>query len=265
MRTVPLQHHCRVLNATEVVIDRWECSLYDPFWRFYRNRDDGAVIITGQGEHPMRAGECLLVPAWSRFTTRCSGTVRHTFVHFDPVGLPSAWVREHCTRLVPLPRRKEWDTVLDTLPVRDPDAWAQHLRCQAMLCEALAMGIAAAGKEVVAGGEERRAGVSVVEPALRWIDTHLRDPLPVDLLARRCGIGRDHFTRAFTRAIGTSPARHVAERRITAAALRLLNSDDGIEVIAEEVGFANRYHFSRVFQRILRTSPAVYRRQGRMG
>ncbi len=205
------------------------------------------------------------MPCWSRFTSRCTGQVRHCYLHFDPVGLPYAWVRERCKRLVMLPRKREWDAVLDALPLNDPHAWIPHLRCQAMLCEALILAIASTGDAPGRIEETRRAGFSLIEPALQWIDRHLTEPLPVDVLAQRCGVSRDHFTRAFTRTMGSSPARHVAERRISYAALRLLHSDDSIEDIAEAAGLANRYHFSRVFQRILGTSPAAYRRQGRLG
>lgn len=262
-----LQHHCRLLHHGTVTIDqRWVCRLHDPFWRLYRNRDTGAVIIDQDGvEFPLVASACVLVPAWSRFTTRCAGPVRHTFLHFDPVALPAAWVRERCTKLVTLPRRRDWDALLDVLPISDARDWAPHLRCQAMLCEAVALAVGAAGSTADTTGVARPTDVVAVEPAVLWIDNHIADPLPVDLLARRCGLGRDRFTRVFTSAMGSSPARYVAERRVTAAALRLLSSDDGIEQVAEQVGFANRYHFSRVFHRILGTSPAAYRRQGRLG
>lgn len=259
--------HCRLLHGNEVTISAsWQCSLYDPYWRFYRNRDDGAVIYDDEGEYPMRAGAYVIVPAWGRFRTRCVGAVRHTYLHFDPLGLPGPWVRERCTRLVDLSRRAEWDAVLDTMPLRNDAPWSLQLRCQAMMCEAIAAvidGIARDGSAArdEADGDDRR----LVDPAVRWIEEHLADPLPVDLLARRCRIGRDHFTRVFTRAMGSSPARHVAERRIAAAALLLLRGDDAIEGIAERTGFPNRYHFTRVFSRILGTSPAAYRKQGRLG
>lgn len=259
--------HCRVLHGNEVTISpTWRCSLYDPYWRFYRNRDDGAEIYDDKGEYPMQAGAYVLVPAWGRFRTRCGGSVRHTYLHFDPLGLPGRWVRESCTRLVNLPRRAAWDAVLDAMPLRAESPWSLQLRCQAMLCEAIAAVIDLIGTDHPDAtdqvhNEDRR----LVDPAVRWVEEHLADPLPVDLLARRCGVARDHFTRVFTRAMGSSPARHVAERRIAAAALLLLRGDEPIDDIAAEVGFANRYHFTRVFTRILRTSPAAYRNQGRLG
>lgn len=262
-----LQHHCRLLHGNVVTItERWVCSLYDPFWRFYRNCDDGAVIIGDNGEIPMRAGASMLVPAWGRFQTRCIGSVRHTYLHFDPVNLPGNWVRTHCTAVIPLPRCAEWDKLLDVFPITDENAWSLQLRCQAMLCSALALVIdQAGGAGSFAGEVTRSADRTLVEPAVRWIEEHLAEPLPVELLANRCAVSRDHFTRIFTRAMGSSPARHVAERRITAAALLLLRTEDRIETIAEAVGFTNRYHFTRVFQRILCTSPAAYRNQGRLG
>lgn len=261
-------HHCNVLHASATVIDqRWVCSLYDPFWRFYRNRDEGATLIAADGsETLMRAGACLLVPAWAGCRTRCHGRVRHTYLHFDPVGLPGSWVRERCTGVVALPPRDDWSPILDALPVGADAAWSHLLRCQAMLCEAMAIAVDRAGGAGEAHLDPARSDDRrLVEPAVAWVESHLKELLPVDLLASRCGLGRDHFTKVFTRAMGSSPARHVAERRIAAAAFALLRGERPIEEVAASVGFANRYHFTRVFRRILRTTPAAYRRQGRLG
>ncbi|GDY12258.1 hypothetical protein LBMAG53_11360 [Planctomycetota bacterium] len=256
-------YHCRVLTATETTIDhRWRYNLYDPFWRLYRNREHGAVLISAHGERPVAAGECLLLPAWTRFSTRCTGSVRHTYLHFEVIGLPGAWIRDHCAMAV-LPTREDWNGLLDALPLHRESQWSLHLKIQAMLCAAVALAIdhvdsRASAVEAASSGERE-----AISPVVRWIESHLADPLPVEALAQRSGFSRDHFTRIFTRAMGSSPARHVAERRIAAAAVRLLRSDDPIEDIAAAVGFANRYHFSRVFHRILGITPAAYRRQGR--
>ena len=256
-------YHCRVLVATATTIDqRWRYSLYDPFWRLYRNRDAGAVLIGADGERPMAAGECLLLPAWTRFSTRCTSAVRHTYLHFDVIGLPGAWIRDHCD-LVALPAREDWNDLLGALPLHRESQWSLHLRIQAMLCAAVALAIDQVGSEASAVEAASSLERESISPVVRWIESHLADPLPVEALALRSGFSRDHFTRIFTRAMGSSPARHVAERRIAAAALRLLRSDDSIENIAAAVGFANRYHFSRVFHRILGITPAAYRRQGR--
>lgn len=260
--------HCRLLSVRTMQIDqRWRYSLYDPFWRLYRNREAGGVLIGEDGEVPMDPGDCLVLPAWSRYRTRCSGAVRHDFFHFDPIGLPGSWVRMHCLRLVRLGRCPEWDPLIDQLPIDDRSDWRLQLRAQAVVCAALAAYLASISEaqEPASADDARTQDRDLIRPAVSWIEDHLRDPLPVDLLADRCGMHRDRFTRTFIRAIGSPPARHVAERRIAAAAHLLISTDQPIDEVATATGFANRYHFSRVFQRILGIAPAAYRRQGRFG
>ena len=260
--------YCRLISARTMLIDqRWRCSLYDPFWRLYRNRHAGGVLISEDGEVAMEPGDCLVLPAWSRYRTRCVGAVRHDYFHFDPIGLPGSWVRSHCLRLVRLGRRPEWDSLIDQVPIDDRSDWGTQLQAQALVCAALTAYLAAIGdsQEAASPDDARGQDRELIMPAVHWIENHLRDPLPVGLLADRCGINRDRFTRTFIRAIGSPPARHVAERRISAAAHLLITTDQPIDEVATTIGFANRYHFSRVFHRILGISPAAYRRQGRFG
>ncbi|MBA3687087.1 MAG: hypothetical protein H0W72_17850, partial [Planctomycetes bacterium] len=94
--------HLRVLWADRFVVGtNWDtrdvCSSY---WRFYVNSRDGASLLTDAGRYPLRGGLIHFVPAWVRFTCHNTTDLDHLFVHFDPIGLPGALVRE----LFPSPR-----------------------------------------------------------------------------------------------------------------------------------------------------------------
>lgn len=98
-----------------------------------------------------------------------------------------------------------------------------------------------------------------LQPALRYIDSHLADLLPNSKLAELAHASESHFIRMFRRTLGRTPARHVQERRVSSAAELLLRTSLSIDEIAERCGFANRYHFSRVFAQRMSHPPARFR------
>jgi AraC-like DNA-binding protein len=275
---------CRVLYANQLVIDqRWSWRLSDPFWRLYFNRDRGAWIGAGRRRWDLREQRAALVPAWGDFRGACIGPVRHFYIHFETPGLSAEWIRKHLREPLLLADDPALRAMLDQLaaeatplyPVtgadgrwRVPDRPAQAvgapwlLRAEAAAAWALAAGLAVADPAAVAELAGRRPDDDL-EPALAEVDARLHEPLTIARLARRCGLSADHFARRFTRSIGRTPMRYVQERRIAAAAERLINSGAPIEEISRRSGFANRFHFSRVFARLIGTPPAQYRRQHR--
>jgi AraC-like DNA-binding protein len=274
----------RVLYANQLVIDqRWVFRLCDPFWRLYFNRDAGAWVADGRRRWELPPYRAVLIPAWGDVRGRCVGHVRHFYLHFETPGLPAEWIRRVCREPLALPDDAVLRAMLDTLatettpayPIAAPgggwrlpersaaDASATwRLRAEAAAAWALARALEQVDPGAVAelGG---RRGDADVDPALLEIDAHLAEPLTVARLARRCGLGPDRFARRFAAATGRTPMRYLQERRVAAAADRLVSGDVPIETLSREAGFANRFHFTRVFTRLIGTPPAAYRRQHR--
>ena len=96
-----------------------------------------------------------------------------------------------------------------------------------------------------------------------WIGEHPAADLSVATLARRAAMSVRHFARAFTREIGTTPARFVERTRVEAARRRLEESSIGVEAIATQCGFSSAEIMRRTFLRTVRVNPAEYRRRFR--
>jgi transcriptional regulator GlxA family with amidase domain len=92
-----------------------------------------------------------------------------------------------------------------------------------------------------------------------WMADHLDADLSVGALARRAAMSPRTFARAFVRAFGTTPARHVETLRVEAARCRLEESTTGIDEVAAGCGFGTRESMRRAFRRKLRVSPNAYR------
>lgn len=264
------QLYLRLYCGAQTTIDRrWRTiGNRDSFWRLYVNNRDGAALRVGGRWRELGADAVHLVPAWVRFDCRCRRPVEHLYVHFDPVGLPGSITRE----LFASPASLARDGVVDGLAGRFAEARAREGEGARTLgpgasCAAKALAFTALGRlaESLSPAARRRltqvAGADhAVAPALRRIDARFDRPLRVAELAEACCMSPDHFIRRFREAVGQTPGRYLAERRVAAAAEMLLLSEESIERIAARCGYADRFHFSRVFKRHIGVPPATYRR-----
>lgn len=252
---------CRVLFANQMVIDqRWAWRLSDPFWRLYFNRDPGAAIAHRGRRQIMPAYRALLVPAWCDAQGTCGSPVRHFYIHFETPGLPDAWIRRACPDPLLLPEDHVLRDLLDALASEEPGHVGWHLRVQSAAAWALARALEQVDTSSLAIPDAHHDDPAVAL-ALRTIESRLADPLTVASLAAPSGLSEDHFARRFTRVTGRPAMRWLQERRVAAAADRLIHSREPLDEIARATGFANRFHFTRVFTRLIGTPPATYRHQ----
>lgn len=99
--------------------------------------------------------------------------------------------------------------------------------------------------------------------SVRLLRSEPGEDLPVDLLARRCGLSRSHFGRAFKISTGHSPHRWLIRYRLLRAQEMLEWTDESIVAIALACGFADQSHFTRMFRAVVGASPAAWRRERR--
>jgi AraC-like DNA-binding protein len=102
--------------------------------------------------------------------------------------------------------------------------------------------------------DERRA----VE-AMRSIDAGAGEPLSLAEMARRAGLGRYHFLRAFRAATGTTPHQYLVAARLRRAARLLLTTALPVTEVALEAGFGDLSNFIRTFRRAAGRSPRAFR------
>ncbi|ARN19879.1 GlxA family transcriptional regulator [Piscinibacter gummiphilus] len=109
---------------------------------------------------------------------------------------------------------------------------------------------------------EAQAGASHrLRDLLAWIDTNLDADLSVDALAERVSMSPRHFARAFVAETGSTPARFVADARVTAASRLLDDSGWPQERIASRCGFGSVDALQRAFARRHGVTPQAWRRR----
>lgn len=82
-------------------------------------------------------------------------------------------------------------------------------------------------------------------------------------LAAVVGISRRQLDRLFEASQGMTVKAYWAEMRLRHAQWRLLNSNHGLALIADEIGVADTSHLARLFRKRFGVSPATFRRQAR--
>lgn len=95
--------------------------------------------------------------------------------------------------------------------------------------------------------------------AIRYIETHYKEDVTVEDIAKNCQLERSYFGKIFKGVIGQSPQEFLMHYRMAKAAALLTTSDRQISEIGALVGYPNALHFSRAFKRVYQISPREYR------
>lgn len=93
------------------------------------------------------------------------------------------------------------------------------------------------------------------------LDRDFSQPHELGQLAKRAGMSKAHFCRAFRDYTGKPPIQYLIERRLQHAMYLLLNGDKRILDIALTCGFNDLSHFNRKFRELTEMSPRDYRKR----
>ncbi len=98
-----------------------------------------------------------------------------------------------------------------------------------------------------------------INRTLAYIEANLDRDMRLDLLARQCALSEYHFHRIFGALVGDSVRSYVEKRRLSRAALDLLETEKRIVDIAFDYGFGSHETFSRSFKKSFSLSPSQFR------
>jgi len=107
------------------------------------------------------------------------------------------------------------------------------------------------------GSRDRQRVQAVVD----HIDQHFGETCALDTLATRAGLSRCHFVRVFGAVVGQSPNQYLINRRMRAAAERLIATRTPIAQLALEVGFNDLSYFYSCFKGAFGCTPGQWRKR----
>lgn len=99
---------------------------------------------------------------------------------------------------------------------------------------------------------------ALLQASADFIETHLKDELSIDMLARQVGFSSYHFFRLFTLFFDMPVMEYVRRRRLAHAAAELSQGRKILEV-ALEYGFETHNGFNKAFKKTYGYAPAEYR------
>jgi AraC family transcriptional regulator len=103
--------------------------------------------------------------------------------------------------------------------------------------------------------------IESLERALTYIEATLNRPFDLSKVAREAGLSPFHFSRVFHSIVGEPVSEYARKRRLTAAADRLISSDQAIVDVAASAGFETQEAFTRAFKRWYGVPPARFRKR----
>lgn len=98
-----------------------------------------------------------------------------------------------------------------------------------------------------------------IQDSIDYIEKNLCDAIKIAEIAKQSHYSEFHFNRLFQTAIGTSVMSYVRERRLSEAAIDLIETNEKITDIALKYQFSSEESFSRAFKNKYGASPRYYR------
>ncbi|MBO7745064.1 helix-turn-helix domain-containing protein [Paenibacillus sp. MWE-103] len=99
-----------------------------------------------------------------------------------------------------------------------------------------------------------------IEDIRRFIDRSFADPITLESVAGLYFVSKEHLSRTFRQATGSTVMDYIITRRVEEAN-RLLQASASIKSAAEAVGYSDLTYFHRIFKKITGMTPAQARRE----
>lgn len=106
-----------------------------------------------------------------------------------------------------------------------------------------------------------KCGLSALQlkDAMSFLEAKLPARVELAALAELAGLSQSHYCRAFKASTGMAPYQWQLRARVERAKELLLNTNGGLEDVAEATGFADAVHFGRTFRKMMGVTPAAWR------
>lgn len=101
---------------------------------------------------------------------------------------------------------------------------------------------------------------STLSPVFRFIEAHYNQPIRLTDVAQAVGYSPAYLTNLVQTQTGRTVKRWIIERRMTQARYLLATTNQTVNSIAEQVGYADASYFVRQFRQCHHTSPQTWRK-----
>ena len=103
---------------------------------------------------------------------------------------------------------------------------------------------------------------AVVKKVVDYIETHIDEDLPLDKIANELNYSKFYIARIFTEETKCTIYKYIQGRRLTLAALKLVETEQSIVEIAYEAHYDSQQAFTLAFKQFYGCTPKIYRKNG---
>ncbi|WP_135547340.1 AraC family transcriptional regulator [Paenibacillus cymbidii] len=185
-----------------------------------------------------------------------SRPARQQFVHFEPgshlreLAAQHPW-KSHYLLDGTSPFPKLLNELLGLLAAR-PFKWVE--RSEALLFTLCS--------ELLTGEAERSPSAMLpveLQIAIRYIASHLEQPITVADVAKQVGWSHAHLTRTFQRHLKMNVRGYIVRERVERGARLLAVTNSPVKEVAQQTGFEDERYFSRCFKTLKGYTPSGFR------
>jgi len=229
-------------------------------------RDEGETVVDELPPSTLRTlrRKLTFVPAGHEYREWQRPRVRSRVIcfYFDPAKMPvhpdaSPWAASLAPRLF-FENNALWDTAVK-LAIALEDGSERYSEA---LGEVVAHELLRMHGNIRRRVPPARGSLAVWQQRIvaAYIEEHLAEPIPLDVLAKLVHLSPYYFCRAFKQSFGIPPHRYHIKRRIERAKTLLADPACSVTEIALELGFGETSSFSAAFRHTAGTTPTDYRR-----
>lgn len=101
----------------------------------------------------------------------------------------------------------------------------------------------------------------LLEEVLTYIQSHLKEPLPIDQICNNFYISRSSLQNLFKNNLGISPKHYINEQKLSLSRVLIKKGEYTISEISNKLGFTSIHYFSRKFTKRFGVAPSEYARK----
>lgn len=225
---------------------------HNPFWRLYYNFDEGAYVVIRNQKYYLEPEKITLIPSQAPYTCHLDKPAQHYWISF--VLEPNFLFSDMKPFQLPLDEiSRDLLNVSRNLFYLETNQAIQrkiHYAARSLIYYCLLH-------------EETQYKKNVptrLTTVLDAINKDVKRYWTNEELAKMVGMSTEGFLRWFKKNMDLTPHRFILNLRLEHSCRLLSQTNDSIEKIADDLGFADRYHFSRSFSAKFKCGPSHYRK-----
>jgi AraC-like DNA-binding protein len=160
---------------------------------------------------------------------------------------------------------KAFEIFEETQNTQRKDSLSRNITASLNLCRLLTRLSNICIKQVFEGEDKIEYPASrKLRRALIYIQTHISEPISLDVLSNVCHISKQQLIRYFKSELGTTPIAYINNLKVSRTKEYLQRHPEiPINEVCAELGFEDPLYFSRLFSKIYGESPSKYRQRVR--